>query len=290
MRKKYSIGIDSYRFCIPKSIALKFLKKLELYSKLRKTTRNAQVDMYVKDKFKSQNPSELKYPLNIRYINLKRGVKSLSNTILVLENTKELHELARKHKKKLDYYVMIVFAGLHQPSKDIESYVFSVLAKFLRRFKTYSFDLAMDFESAQEVSYKAKEWLSSKLLKWSNGKIISVGKSLYANHILDSSKYFKLNKILLYDKFHKQRFYHKENIPPELSQWRRLELTFNIKSKFTALIENEGINEAIDVINDIGRAIGACSLVGCNINILSKQVRMLLDLRHKYVFKAWIKG
>ena len=151
IKQRYSTGIDSYRFVIPKSVALGFLKKLELYTKLRATTRNKQVQSYCKDKFKSLKSESAKYPFKVRYINLKRSVKSLSNTILFLENSKELHEIARKNKKKLDYYVMIIFAGLHQPSKDIESSVFKTLAKFVRRFKTYSFDLAYDFDSERNI-------------------------------------------------------------------------------------------------------------------------------------------
>lgn len=286
---QYSTGIDSYRFCIPKTMALKFLKKLELYAKLRATTRNKQVQSYCKDKFKSQKSEGSKYPFKVRYINLKRGVKSLSNTILFLENSKELHAIARQNKKKLDYYVMIVFAGLHQPSKDIESSVFKILAQFVRRFKTYSFDLAYDFDSAMNIDYKLKDWFGSNSLKWSGGKIISVGKSLYGNAIIDKSKYFNLSRILLYDKYHKQRYYHKEKIPDKFSQWKRLELTFELRGKFLQIIENESINEAIDVLDDMAKSIGAVGLIGVDLDILAKQIQMLRDLRHKYVFKAWIK-
>ncbi len=288
--KGYSTGVDSYRFVIPKSSAISFLKKLSLYPKLRATTRNKQVQTYCRDKFKSLDSNNPKYPFKIRYINLKRGVKSLSNTILFIENSKELHNIARENKKKLDFYVMIVFAGLHQPSKDIEPIVFSVLAKFIRRFKTYSFDLALDFDSTKEVNYALKEWFGKHTQKWSGGSIISVGKSLYANNIIDKSQYFNLSRILLYDKYHKQRFYHKEKIPDEFSKWRRLELTFHLKSKFLDCVENESINEALIVLQDIGKAIGALGLVGANIKTFSLQIKMLLDLRHKYSFNAWIKS
>lgn len=288
-KKEYSTGIDSYRFVIPKAMALKFLKKLELYSKLRATTRNKQVLHFCKDKFKSLKSENEKYPFKVRYINLKRGVKSLSNTILFLENTKELHSIARKNKKKLDFYVMIVFAGLHQPSKDIQSEVFKVLKAFVRRFKTYSFDLAYDFDSQKDIDYKLKDWFGTQSYKWSGGKIISIGKSLYGNTIIDKSKYFNLSRILLYDKYHKQKHYHKERIPDRFSQWKRLELTFELRGKFLNCIENESINEAIDVLSDMARSIGAIGLMGIDIDILSKQIQMLNDLRHRHSFKAWIK-
>lgn len=288
-KQHYSTGIDSYRFVIPKHIALGFLKKLELYTKLRATTRNKQVQIYCKDKFKSLKSENPKYPFKVRYINLKRGVKCLSNTILFLENNKELHDIARKNKKKLDYYVMIIFAGLHQPSKDIESSVFKALAQFVRRFKTYSFDLAYDFDSERNIDYKLKEWLGSNTKQWSGGKVISVGKSLYANHILESSRYYNLGRILLYDKYYKQKHYHKEKIPDEFQKWKRLELTFNLRAKFLEQIENESINEAIAVLNDMARSIGAIGLIGVDIDMLCKQCRLLKDLRHKVSFRAWIR-
>ncbi|TLD80148.1 hypothetical protein LS68_007990 [Helicobacter sp. MIT 05-5293] len=287
--QKYSAGIDSYRFVIPKAMALKFLKKLELYAKLRATTRNQQVQTYCKDKFKSLKSESEKYPFKVRYISLKRGVKSLSNTILFLENTKELHSIARKNKKKLDFYVMIVFAGLHQPSKDIQSEVFKILKAFVRRFKTYSFDLAYDFDEPKSVDYKLKDWFGIQSHKWSGGNIISVGKSLYGNHIIERSRYFNLSRILLYDKYHKQKHYHKERIPDRFAQWKRLELTFELKGKFLQSIENESINEAISVLDDMAKSIGAVGLIGINIELLAKQCQMLMDLRHRYTFEAWIK-
>lgn len=289
VKQQYSAGIDSYRFVIPKSVALGFLKKLELYTKLRATMRNKQVQIYCKDKFKSLKSENPKYPFKVRYINLKRGVKSLSNTILFLENSRELHDIARKNKKKLDYYVMIIFAGLHQPSKDIESSVFKALAQFVRRFKTYSFDLAYDFDSERNIDYKLKEWLGTNTKQWSGGQIISVGKSLYANNILDSTRYYNLSRILLYDKYYKQKHYHKEKIPDEFQKWKRLELTFNLRAKFLDQIENESINEAIAVLNDMARSIGAIGLIGVDIDMLCKQCQLLKDLRHKVSFRAWIR-
>lgn len=289
IKQRYSTGIDSYRFVIPKSVALGFLKKLELYTKLRATTRNKQVQQFCKDKFKSLKSEHAKYPFKVRYINLKRGVKSLSNTILFLENSKELHDIARKNKKKLDYYVMIIFAGLHQPSKDIESNVFKTLAQFVRRFKTYSFDLAYDFDSERNIDYTLKEWLGSNTKQWSGGQIISVGKSLYANRIVDSKRYYNLSRILFYDKFYKQKHYHKEKIPQKYEHWKRLELTFNLKAKFLEQVENESINEALDVLNDMARSIGAVGLMGADMEILSLQLQLLKDLRRNIRFRAWIR-
>ena len=123
----------------------------------------------------------------------------------------------------------------------------------------------------------------------SGGKIISVGKSLYANNILDSTRYYNLSRILLYDKYYKQKHYHKERIPDRFQKWKRLELTFNLRAKFLDQIENESINEAIEVLNDMARSIGAIGLIGVDIDMLCKQCQLLKDLRHKVSFRAWIR-
>ena len=286
--RRYSTGIDSVRFVISKSVALAFLKRIGLHSKLRTTSRNKQVLQFCNDKFKGLKSKNKKYPFKVRYINLKRGVKYLSNTILFIENSRDLHALSRKYKKRLDYFVRVEFAGLHQPSKDLNEATLNTLSQFMRRFKAYSFDLAMDFNMEKEVNYGLKEWFGAHSAKWSGGRVISVGKSLYANRILDSSEYYGLDRILLYDKYYKQKVYHKEKIPERFRHWKRLEVSFILKAKFLDCVENESINEAIDVIIDIARAIGAIGLMG-NIDTLSIQLQKLLDRRRKVDFSAWIK-
>ena len=129
-------GIDSIRFVMPKATLNGFLKKIELLGKLRLISRNKTVKDYAEYKFKGANKplfdADEKHPYKIRYISFKRGTKSLSNTMLVVENSSELNDLCKKRKKPFGYYVCVVFAGLFQPSRDIFKETYRILGKFLR--------------------------------------------------------------------------------------------------------------------------------------------------------------
>ena len=98
-------GIDSIRFVMPKATLNGFLKKLELFGKLRLISRNKTVKDYAEYKFKGANKplfdADEKHPYKIRYISFKRGTKSLSNTMLVVENSSELNDLCKKRKSPL---------------------------------------------------------------------------------------------------------------------------------------------------------------------------------------------
>lgn len=89
----FSTGIDAYRFILSKSSFLKFMRKIELSTKLRSINRNKAITTYVKDKFKADKPDEplllpegVKY--KIRYVSFKKGVTSLTNSMIVIENFK----------------------------------------------------------------------------------------------------------------------------------------------------------------------------------------------------------
>ncbi|MCD8212604.1 MAG: hypothetical protein LUC34_00850 [Campylobacter sp.] len=146
---EFSSGIDSYRFLLPKSTFLKFMRKIELNTKLRAVSRNKAVKAYADDKFKGQKPliMPIGKEFKIRYVSFKRGITSLTNSMIVVENSNKLNDLCKKRKKPYGYYVMVVFAGLYQPSREVFKQTYKILSKFLRRFKPFEFDLASDIKS-----------------------------------------------------------------------------------------------------------------------------------------------
>ncbi|PAF46308.1 hypothetical protein BKH41_09365 [Helicobacter sp. 12S02232-10] len=244
----------------------------------------------MKQKYKNHKTNIKKHPFNIKYINLKRGVKSLSNTILILENSKTCHEYSKANKKNYNYYVEVVFAGLHQPSKDIGPLTMKILKYFLRRYKVHSMDLAVDFDWDKEINHTNKHVFeqATKPYQQENQKpsIYNEGTSLYLNNPDPKNG---LAKIIIYDKYKKQTYYHKENIKPELKNWKRLEITIKTKARFFAWIEKDGANEGIEILNDITQRIGARGVMGASVDVLSKQIRKLKDLRRAISFKAWAK-
>lgn len=285
-KQKYSIGIDSWRFVITKDSLNVILKKLGLFKKIKKSTRNIQIHDYVSQKFKSQRTSHPKYPFDIRYINLKRGNKSLSNTILMLENSKTSHEQSLRNKKSYNHYIEVVFAGFHQPSKDIDPLSLKILKVFLKRFKVYSIDLAIDFDCPKSPKELLKHTNAFIGYMAQGGRARNEGSSVYINETIPIKG---LNRILLYDKFKKQTLYHKENIRTQMKDWKRLEITLKTKQRFFKWVENDGLNEGIELLNDMALKLGARNIIGLNIDVVSKQIQKLKDLRRGIYFNAWAK-
>lgn len=280
----FSSGIDTYRFIIAKDSFLKFMRKLELNTQLRAISRNKTIKDYVDYKFKNQAPliMPLGCEFKIRYINFKRGNKSLTNSMIVIENSNDLNELCKKRKKPYGYYVKVVFAGLFQPSREVYKKTYSILSKFLRRYKSYEWDLAVDFKSDTKAGAGAKEWFKQRVKRFSN-KIISYKSTLYANDCREL--FYGLKKICFYDKYEKQKEYHKQKLDESLKGWHRLELTFRLNSKFIEHIQNESLIEYIQVLDEIANRLSDNAYpLGVDLRFLGKQVNFLKDNRRALSF------
>lgn len=281
MKNDYSIGIDTFRFVIPKASLEVFLRKLGLYGKIRKTTRNQQIHEYVSQKFKSQKTSHPKHPFAINYINLKKGNKSLSNTILLISNSINCHYHSKINKKGYEHYVEVVFAGLHQPSKDINPAIFRVLKAFLKRFKLHTMDIASDFDYRGHLRDLLKQTGAIMAYMRVGSRYRNEGDSIYFNETINTHG---LRKILLYDKYKKQKFYHKENIHPDFVDWKRCEITLEIKQRFFRWVENDGLDGGIALLNDMALRMGVRGIIGLDVAFLSKQIQKLKDLRRAIDF------
>ncbi|QCD44433.1 hypothetical protein [Campylobacter mucosalis] len=281
----FKSGIDSYRFIISKSVFLKFMRKLELNTNLRGIERNKSISDYAGYKFKNEKPLFMPKgnDFKMRYINFKRGNKSLTNAMIVIENSNTLNELCKKRKKPFGYYVYVVFAGLYQPSREVFKKTYGILGKFLRRFKTYTIDYAVDFKCDTQAGSSMKKFFANRLKRYSNN-IISCKTTLYANECR-SGRFYGLAKVCFYDKYEKQTAYHKQNLDESLKGWHRLELTFTLKSKFLNKIENQSYMEYVAVMDDIANLIsdGACPF-GVGIDVLMEQVNFFKDNRRALSF------
>ncbi|MBZ7938623.1 hypothetical protein H2277_02275 [Campylobacter sp. W0014] len=249
---------------------------------MRSTTRNKSIDEFVKEKFKSLKTNDKRYPFKVRYINLKPRNKSLSNTMIILNHSKDCFELSKKNKKSKDFYIEVQFNGLYQPSKQIESEVWKILSKMIKRFKAYSVDIACDFDDNLAVS-KAREYEHANRFKKLkiDGEIHAYKTSIYVNS--PKSKYYNLKRVLIYDKYEKQTYYHKEKLKPEFTRWKRLELRFRLKNKFLDCIESD-VNEAFDFMQDYLRMIGIWHF---NIEVILEQTKYLNNPRWAKVFKPY---
>lgn len=221
-------GIDSVTFTLPKATFLKFLKRLNIDKKLRLINRNQKIKEYADYKFKNEATKRAKAPFKIKYLSFKRGLNSLSNSMIVIENSASLNALCVKRKKKFGFYVSVVFAGLYQPSREIFKLTYKVLGSFLKRFKADLVDYATDYLTKNKAGASFKEKFRKRIKKFGT-QIISYKKTLYAN--LTYSRFYGLKKICYYDKYDKQKNYHKQEIGENFKDWHRLEVTLKIGKK-----------------------------------------------------------
>lgn len=170
----------------------------------------------------------------------------------------------------------VVFAGLHQPSKDINPAIFRVLKAFLKRFKLHTMDIASDFDYRGHLRDLLKQTGAIMAYMRVGSRYRNEGDSIYFNETINTHG---LRKILLYDKYKKQKFYHKENIHPDFVDWKRCEITLEIKQRFFRWVENDGLDGGIALLNDMALRMGVRGIIGLNVAFLSKQIQKLKDLR-----------
>ncbi|QKF64521.1 hypothetical protein [Campylobacter corcagiensis] len=287
--KLYDTGFDAFCFVIEKPRALNFLKRLELSTKLRLTNRNKSICEYTDKKFGLKGIENLtgsiKHPYRKRYINFKRYGKSLTNTLIMIENSPELNELCRKRKKAYGSYVMIVFAGLYQPSRELLPATLRTLRAFLKRFNTWWVDIAKDIKADDESLKKEKFKDVLKNIS-KDDTIIQCGDSkngitLYANNCIGDIK-----KVLIYDKFSKESIYHKQALLAPLKKWRRIEMRVNLKKRFSKVSKGE-IDYYNTLLDDIALRYSWRVLWGTPTHTLDKQMAYFADGRR--IFSSGVK-
>ncbi|TKX31144.1 hypothetical protein [Campylobacter estrildidarum] len=275
------VGLDSISFIIPAVAFGKFLKKFDFRKRLNKTTRNIQLKEYCDDKFKSYNAKDKKAPFEIRYINFIKGNKSLSNTAIVLYNSKKALELSKKNKKAKGYYIEVIINGINQPSKNIAKETMAFLTRLIRRFKTDNIDLSLDFignfDIKEHSTKKAIDTFSNLDFK---GDLLEYNKSLYINKATNE-QLPQLQRVLLYDKFYKQKYYHKQNIDNKFKKWKRLEFRIMIKDKLLRSLNI--IKDALRLFNLFLKDINNQSITRSFLNL---QFGIFKDLRKNRDFKA----
>lgn len=217
----------------------------------------------------------------VEHIALPKVGKSKALYITVIRNIPTLFDVATHHKKAKDTFCLILFAGLHQPTKKIGSDAMQIVSKFIKRkaFTLRSIDLAIDTTDHQSINYKRKGAFKDDLLPYSKQGVISKGSSLYINNLNHQS----ISRVLYYDKYLKQlNQQKKEKIGEELKGWKRLEvtLTFDVTKK-----ENKGFThymESLNFVDDLYEVDDVAKLAGIKSydrDYLEYQINSLLDNR-----------
>ena len=216
----------------------------------------------------------------VEMVKLPKVGKSKALYITVIRNIPILFDVATHHKKAKDSFCLVIFAGLHQPSKKISSEAMEIISKFIKRkaFNLRSIDLAIDTTDDRSVDYKRKGAFKDDLMPYSEKGVISKGSSLYINDLDHPS----INRILYYDKYKKQLNQQKEIIDDDLKEWKRLEitLTFDVTQKynkgFIHYIESLNFVDDLYEVGDVAQLAGIKSYLN---DYLTYQLNSLLDNR-----------
>ncbi len=181
----------------------------------------------------------------VEVIYLPKVGKSKPLYITVVRNIPTLFDVATQRKKSKDTYCLILFAGLHQPSKKISSEAMKITSKIIKRkaFKLHSVDIAIDTTDQRSITHNRKGAFKDNLMPYSKQGVISKGSSLYINDLEHPS----ISRVLYYDKYLKQlNQQKKEIIGNDLREWKRLEitLTFDVTKR-----ENKGFTHYINDLN-----------------------------------------
>lgn len=193
---------------------------------IKDSCRNFIINKYFEEKEIKQNRD-----YEVKFIEVG-NIKNLSGYCLIKTNLESI-SISKSRKKSKNHYSEVIFAGLRQPTKHISLSTYETLNLFIKRFKVSDLDICFDGLSELEINdntlnmyrYLFKDYIS-------NFKDTLIEKSsFYINtpsSPLSDTDYFK--KILVYDKYLKESRY--KNLDDELKNWKRLEITVNIKFKF----------------------------------------------------------
>ena len=256
-------GIDSIQQIAKHETVKKMADKLGLI--VNQVSKSHKLYEKIADEIEADTTKRLKsdnFSPIVEVIKLpKVNPKDKDLYISIIRNTPTLFDVATKRKTKKNSYCMVTFAGLHQPSKKIDSEAMQVISKFLKRktFKVCRVDVAIDTYDHRPINKEAVKGFKSALMPFSKHGVKLEKTSLYINNTGRDS----MSKIIFYDKYKKQlEQQKKEIITDDLKGWKRLEitLTFDVtKQESKGFIDYiEGFNFLDDLydVDEVARLAG----------------------------------
>ncbi len=274
------IGIDTIHIVARYTTVQKMIDKQGLtIDKAKKNTPYSRVINKALREVKSDEKRRYKkdeFRPTVEVVQMSKG-KILSNYMMIVRYTPLLMDYAREQKKAKGEYCMVIFSGLHQPTKDTKSQSIKIISKFLKRktFKMISLDIAIDTIDNQVINYKSKDRFQERLKPYSNNGVISNGSSLYINNISDN----RVSRVIYYDKYKKQMQQGQE-LDSSLLGWNRLELTFSssIRSSvsFIEYVESMGLIDDLARLQELAGKLN----IEPSTSYLNYQINSIMDNRY----------
>ena len=217
----------------------------------------------------------------IEVFKLSKG-RSLSSYVMCIRNVPETLHYDRVHKKSLNTHCLLVFAGLHQPTKRLHSETMKNIKRFTDRKSFYvsSLEIASDVTDQRSINSTRKESFKKLLGSHSKHGVTSKGSSLYLNKTQGLGR---VSKVLLYDKYLKHTKVQKQELVPSLKAWKRVEvvISFDLSKKenrgsFKNYVHGQKFIEDLETVNKIVKKLKYKEV---NYDYLNYQINSLLDAR-----------
>ncbi len=217
----------------------------------------------------------------VEVFKLSKG-RSLSSYVMCIRNVSKTLHYDRVHKKSLNTHCLLVFAGLHQPTKRLHSETMRNIKRFTERKSFYvsSLEIASDVTDQRSINSTRKESFKKLLGSHSKLGVISKGSSLYLNKPQGLGR---VSKVLLYDKYLKHTKVQKQELAPSLKAWKRVEvvISFNLskkenRSSFKNYVNGQEFIEDLETTNKIVKKLKYKEV---NYDYLNYQLNSLLDAR-----------
>ena len=228
-------------------------------------------DNFIINQYFLEKEIKLKDDKSVQFVKIS-NVKNLSGYILI-KNNEESISASKKNKKAKSHYVEVVFAGLRQPSKQIQMETYKVLSVFIKRFKVAYVDVCFDGRCSVPISskvayrYPFEEYVGSKTNVVSNYTTLYINQPTAPNEDAD---YFI--KILLYDKYKKESRY--KSLDDTWRDWKRIEFRVSLDMKFK---ESEALADYLYSMLPLARKYFKTDEVDSH--YFDQQVRWLTDKR-----------
>jgi hypothetical protein len=212
----------------------------------------------------------------IKYSKISKGA-GLSNYIIIIQNIPTLFDYATSQKKAKDFYCMVIYTGLHQPTKNISNESIKFISKMLKRksFKINSVEISSDFIDNKPINYKRKDEVKQALKRDTDPKSYIIMKnSLYCN----STKHQTIKKVLIYDKYIKQ-LHQKQLIKDNLNGWKRLEIEIKPTKRqdFNSYIKSDEFKkDSLGIYDTISNRLNISNIDNSYLNY---QINSILDNR-----------
>ena len=282
-----NLGCDTIRLIGNYETVVKMVERMGLT--IVTPPKNSPVSQEVIDRIEKSKDNTPRYKKNsfkpfTQIVKLSKGT-SLSNYMIITINVPLLFDHAEHHKKAKDTFCLITFAGLHQPTKKMESEATKIMSKFLKRktFKVLPFDVAIDRDDKEPINYKQEESFKAKLMPYSKKGVICPSWNATTLYINKPTHSLHFTRISNYDKFLKQTKHHDQKLDKNLENWKRLEIT--LKPPIPTSKENKGFIEYIksidflDALYDVDEVAGVAGIKTYKNDYLTYQLNSFIDNR-----------